>query len=115
MSEMIFIADMNLFVNLDEVISAEYEPEHYCDIDDYTPKGEVPRQRFYKARMSITTTALEVGTIEGYEGSIRAAGSESKVITLFGPIATRMHERLVNFSELIQVETDPENNGNIPF
>jgi hypothetical protein len=100
MSDMIYIADMNLFVNMDQVISAEFEPEAYYDIED-VPDGEQPHQKLVPAKMTLVTAELEVHQVDGYDGAFLGAASKNVEIIVSGHSARALFGRLKDISDFI--------------
>ena len=105
MSEMIFIPERNLFINLDQVISVEFEPEHdYVDDELADMPGFEPRTVHVMDKLTLVTTALELGQVDGYDGEFKGVASVSKKITITGHKAMAMFNMLVEFSA--RVTTD---------
>jgi hypothetical protein len=91
MSDLIYINEYKRFINLDQVITAEFEPEHDIYADEDISEGEEPRVVGHKDdRLIITTTELEMEQDEGYDGKFLGVTATSKRYVFCGPTAKSM-------------------------
>jgi hypothetical protein len=102
MSNLIYIPDCNLFINLDQVVNARYEPAHDYVDDEFARDGAPVRIIHAQEILIITTTALEVRVIDGFDGVFAGAASKSQEIKLSGEYAILVLNSLVDDSRVLR-------------
>lgn len=114
-SEMLFLDEHNLFLNLADVISAEFFPAH-----EFTDDEQEPAKTYQiDDRMEITTKIMEVEKIDGYDGAYLGAASKNATVVFEGATARRLFNLLYahseNLSSCSDVLSEPNPGDVFPF
>jgi hypothetical protein len=101
-NEMIFLDEHNLFLNLSDVIDAEFIPAH-----EFIDNEQDPAKTYQiDDRMVLTTKTLEVEKIDGFDGTFLGAASKNATVEFEGATARRLFNLLYAHSENLSSYSD---------